>query len=114
MTQNQPRIDILSKALRERQAADKNIVDKDPQMKAIAELQLRWQNIWLRAAKHKANLEDALSQLIDVGDLFGRSPTSSNVAALIFRASLLFFEAKSRQHFGFRFYAAVLKKAAVV
>ena len=33
----------------------------------------------------------------------GRSPTSSNAAALIFRVSILFFEAKSHLHFVFAF-----------
>ena len=33
----------------------------------------------------------------------GRSPTSSNAAALIYRVSILFFEAKSHLHFVFAF-----------
>ena len=36
-------------------------------------------------------------------DTWGRSPTSSNAAALIFRVSILFFEAKSHLHFVFAF-----------
>ena len=44
----------------------------------------------------------------------GHSPTSSNAAALIFRVSVLFFEAKSHLHFCFSFYAAALKMVAVV
>ena len=44
----------------------------------------------------------ALSLLQSVSRL-GRSPTSSNAAALIFRVSVLFFEAKSHLHFVFAF-----------
>ena len=35
--------------------------------------------------------------------MLGRSPTSSNAAALIFRVSVLFFEAKSHLHFDLAF-----------
>ena len=37
------------------------------------------------------------------GSLLGRSPTSSNAAALIFCVSIPFFEAKSHLHFVFAF-----------
>ena len=71
------------------------------------------------AARPSEGLLDGSVRLVGICTAFwlrwlGRSPTSSNAAALIFRVPVLIFEAKSHLHFLFSFYAAALNFVAVV
>eukprot|EP00117_Sycon_ciliatum_P038530 scpid1069/ scgid3428/ Dystonin; 230 kDa bullous pemphigoid antigen; 230/240 kDa bullous pemphigoid antigen; Bullous pemphigoid antigen 1; Dystonia musculorum protein; Hemidesmosomal plaque protein len=61
----QPRMDVLSKALRDAGRQDRSFADTDPQMKAIGELQRQWKLLWLRASQRQSSLEDVLGQLHD-------------------------------------------------
>lgn len=62
----QPRMDVLSKALRDALRHDRAVANRDPQMKAISELQHDWKTLWLRVSQRQGRFEDALAQLNDV------------------------------------------------
>ena len=67
-----PKMDVLSKTLRDATRQDKACLDKDPQMKEIFELQHKWKSLWLRVSQRQAQFEDVVGHLNEV-ILFSRA-----------------------------------------
>ena len=58
---------------------------------------------WLQRVALAKNFVNNVEKWLFETKQLGRSPTSSNAVALVFRVSVLFFEAKSHLHFVFAF-----------